>query len=282
LTTTASCRADPWVTGAPCENSLYGLVDPKNPNPPADLNLLGYNAPVSAHVGGVPRDVLQVKLSSATPPPPPPPPAAPDVPPRQVTAALGVTAADRDHATIWWQPPPDQTSTHRTVEWYEVQRKPAQSSKWFTVSRLSVTARQLHDPDAMTTPTEYRVCGGNAGGMRCSEPVTPVNRVLTTPGAGSIQVERPQPSAPSHALAARPAESPAARVSDGALAARVEEKLKHDLPAIQPRVQVTASAGVVTLSGMVRAAADKAAVERAASGVQGVTRIQNNLLVSPF
>ncbi len=251
MTTTASCRVDPWTTGAPCENSQYWIVDPNNPNLAQPPELASLNAPVSAHIYGVPRGELQAKLSSAVPPPPPP---APDLPPRQVTA----TETFGGRAAVTWSAAADQTSTHRTVDWYEVQRKPVEDPNWFAVRRLAAGATRLEDPDPIQTPTQYRVCAGNAGGMKCSDPVQPQ--------FASVLKREMQPGG-------------IAVLADKALEDQIIDQLKRDLPALQPRIQVSASAGVVTLAGTVVNFSDKTTVEKVVKGVQGVKGVQNNLQV---
>jgi BON domain len=247
METSATCEADPWTTGAPCSGTKYYIRDPNHPNEQPSPGAI--MAPVSARVSGLPRDQLQAKLASLPASAPPPP--APDMPPRNVRAVQQPTQP----VTVFWAPPADQTSLHKTVQWYQCERRPVGGPNWFSASGiLAVQNTQCRDPDRPQVKTEYRVCAGNAGGKKCSEPVLPEANMRVTSSTPNV-----------------------IRAADATLASAVVEKLKHDLPALQPRIQVSATNGIVTLAGSVATLQDKVAVETSVKNVEGMRGLQDNI-----
>lgn len=276
LRTSANCDFDPWATNVTCTGSTYNasgnLPDGQLPN------LAGLMAPVSARVNGFPRADVQTKLSYLPAYPPSPPSssstiASPDLPPRNVTSVINDQG---DRVTIFWLPPADQSEGHKTVIWYEVERRPIGGPRWsYTVARHPAEVTRAIDYRPIVQ-TEYRVCAGNQGGKNCSDAVT-AKRSITGPAREAKVPPKPSPLLSQRELKAP---IPAKPVRNDALVAGVTERLKRDVPAIQPRVQVSAANGVVTLTGTVQTIGDKSAVENSVKNTEGVTAVQNNLQVA--
>lgn len=68
---------------------------------------------------------------------------------------------------------------------------------------------------------------------------------------------------------------------DATLTQNVQAKLKADPALAAAAINVGTAAGIVTLSGTVMSAADKARAEQLATGVAGVKSVVNNLIVKP-
>ncbi len=123
-------------------------------------------------------------------------------------------------------------------------------------------------PESRTVPTGPATSGPR--GLIAPQPLPPkdVAAVLS-------QAAPPGPGL------ARGAQAPqVAALTNDALVAQVVERLKRQLPALQPKIQVSAAAGVVTLAGTVPSGADKGTAETVVKNVPGVTRVQNNLQVA--
>ncbi len=69
MQSSASCPADPWLTGTPCSNARLSAT--------SEDDRIRLPPPVSARVSGLDRNLLQTKMSQAVAPPPPNPPLAP-------------------------------------------------------------------------------------------------------------------------------------------------------------------------------------------------------------
>ena len=68
-------------------------------------------------------------------------------------------------------------------------------------------------------------------------------------------------------------------MSDASISTAVQTKLTSDRLANFPRIDVDTERGVVTLSGVVETAAQRARAERLARQVDGVVRVNNNLQI---
>ncbi len=279
MQSSASCPADPWLTGTPCSNARLSAT--------SEDDRLRLPPPVSARVSGLDRNLLQAKISRAVPPPPPSPPLAP-----LAVRAVGHLGLN---PTVSWSLA-DQ-SGNRPADHFEVEHRtpPTQGAPW-------IVEGTVVGPAGAQTPTtqrsfvlrtaarvdpnpgnEYRVCAVNHGGRTCSIPVALETGVLAHQemlqprGSGVAAPARPGPLAPGPRVAAAP-QAPIVGP-----ASRVTEALRAQLPALAPRVAVTPEGQGVALSGYVATAGDRDAVIRVAqTAVPGVPIDAVRLLVNPF
>jgi len=151
------------------------------------------------------------------------------------------------------------------------------------------------DPDPLKGSTEYRVCAGNVSGRLCSAAVSPASLLSTAktnvfeaggkdqaaPAVSSkVQLDAKAQAAAPSAAASKPMLR-AAVLSGEPLAQSVRDLLAKQFAPLAPSIRVAASGdGIVTLTGSVPTAQDRAGVGDAVGRVTGVSRVDNRLVAT--
>jgi len=111
---------------------------------------------------------------------------------------------------------------------------------------------------------------------RWGNAMTLKKHVLSVALVGAVLVAMPAPMA----TAAVPAATPAAADADDALQSRIEKDLKKNSVLAPRDIDVDVKQGVVTLTGSVRDASEKARAAKVAT-IRGVARVDNRLEINP-
>lgn len=272
VTTTWSCPTDPWLTRRVYCN-LVSYSGEGLGSPPDERPFSAWPAPVLE---------LRERFNRAMP-------GVPALPPRDVKAAVRLPG-NRVHIT--WAIPADQTSMNRTIGWFEVWRRPADTpgASWFAASgNLAESATHHYDRDPAPITTEYTVCASNVSGRNCAPAVRTFGYVDNSMLAAQTRATESKKlkseamaklpnQTPGQAMTARPAGTARSLTQPEFLAQQVREALAKQFPQLAPKIQIAAnSEAVVTLSGSVPTILDKTRVGESVSRLTGVSKVENRL-----
>ncbi len=169
LRTTAMCPADPWVTGAPCQNPL---VSAKGADPGA---LIHAPVPLSRSVVNAGQAFQTARANAALPKPPGPP------------VNMKATRRSQNTATLSWLGP-DQQDNFGPYLNFIVEARPqnAEGAAWTRLGGLPRHAAldyqltvKLPPPVPGTEGWELRTCSTTALTSTCTSPVIPALTPLT-------------------------------------------------------------------------------------------------------
>lgn len=206
LRTTASCPADPWVTGARCQNPLVSAQGAD----PGDL--IDAPVPLSRYVANAAQAFQIARANAALPKPPGPP-----------VNAKATTRFGGGKTIVTWLGP-DQQGAFGPYLNFNVEARPqrAEGAAWIKLGSLSRHAApdyrltvRLPPPVAGTGGWELRACSTTVLTSTCTHPIVPTiaplterdlrtskDKIVATPPASSKI--RPMPQSPNAAAATAP------------------------------------------------------------------------------